>query len=374
MVQSDRPRVAIDAHVVGRRQTGNETYVIELATALARRDDVEPLAYVDAGTIWPRSGGPTLRELRWRSRLLRIPVELPIRARQDGARLLHVQYVAPPVSGLPLAVVVHDVSFLDIPDAFPRTTTLRMRATIGSSVRRANVVFTGSEFTRGRLLEVYGLPEERVVVTPYGVDPRWRPTTVAEGRRTIETAGVDLPEHYVLAIGNVHPRKNIPRLVRAVAALRAGGLSDLTLVLAGQRQWGGTEVQAAVDAVHGQDWVRGTGYVDDETLVAITGRAAVVAYPSLYEGFGFPVLEGLACGVPVVTADATSTREVAGDAAILVDPRSVEAIAHGLREALSSTRIREAAQTRGPAHAAQYTWDGCARATVEAYRRVFGSR
>lgn len=374
MVQSNRPRIAIDAHVVGRRQTGNETYVVELATALARRDDIEPLAYVDVGTVWPRTDGPTLRPLRWRSRLLRIPVELPLRARRDGARLLHVQYVAPPVSGLPLAVVVHDVSFLDIPDAFPRTTTLRMRASIGSSVRRAHIVFTGSAFTRGRLLEVYGLPEERVVVTPYGVDPRWRPMAVAEARRTIEVAGVDLPGHFVLAIGNVHPRKNIPRLVRAVAALRRSGLPDLALVLAGQRQWGGTEVQTAIDAVHGAEWVRDTGYVNNETLVAITSRAAAVAYPSLYEGFGFPVLEGLACGVPVVTADATSTREVAGDAAILVDPGSVEAIADGLREALTSTTARESAKTLGPAHAARYTWDGCAKATVEAYRRVLGSR
>ena len=219
MVQSARPRVAIDAHVVGRRQTGNETYVVELATALARRDDVDPLVYVDAGTSWPRPDAPPLRELRWRSRFLRIPLELPIRARQDRARLLHVQYVAPPVAGIPLALTVHDVSFLDIPDAFPRLTTLRMRATIGTSIRRASVVLTGSEFTRGRLMDAYRLHADRVVVTPYGVDPRWRPLADDEASRLIAAAGLSLPERFILAIGNVHPRKNIPRLVRAVAAL-----------------------------------------------------------------------------------------------------------------------------------------------------------
>lgn len=372
MVQSGRPRVAIDAHVVGRRQTGNETYVVELVTALARRDDVDPIAYVDAGTSWPRPGAPTLRELRWRSRLLRIPVELPMRARQDGARILHVQYVAPPVAGTPLAVVVHDVSFLDIPEAFPRATILRMRATIGASVRRASLVITGSSFTRERLMDAYRLPPERVVVTPYGVDPRWRPMPTKEAARMIAAAGVTLPDRFVLAIGNVHPRKNIPRLIRAVAALRSGGFVDLELVLAGQRQWGGTEVERTIDEVRGQRWIHATGYIGDEALVAITASAAVMAYPSLYEGFGFPVLEGLACGTPVVTADATSTREVAGDAAILVDPRSVDAIAAGIQEALTSTAAQQRARELGPTHAAGYTWDRCAETTVAAYRRILG--
>ena len=371
MVQS-APRIAIDAHVVGRRQTGNETYIVELASALARRRDVDPIAYVDAGTAWPRADPPRLHELHWRSRLLRIPLELPIRARQDGARLLHVQYVAPPVTGIPLVVVVHDVSFLDIPHAFPRLSTLRMRATIGLSVRRASLVLTGSEFTRERLIDAYGLEADRVLVTPYGVDPRWRPMAADASVPILAAAGITLPERFVLAIGNVHPRKNIPRLVRAVAALRADGFSDVDLLLVGQRQWGGTEVARTIEEVGGGGWVRATGYVDDATLVAMTGRASVVAYPSLYEGFGFPVLEALACGVPVVTSDRTSTREVAGDAAILVDPESVEAIADGLRRALTGTGVRDEAMRQGPAHAATYTWDRCAGATVAAYARILG--
>ena len=372
MVQSARPRVAIDAHAVGRRQTGNETYVVELATALARRNDVEPLVYVDAGTPWPRSDAPPLRELRWRSRLLRIPVELPIRARQDGARILQVQYVAPPVAGIPLAVVVHDVSFLDIPGAFPRLTSLRMRASIGASVRRASLVITGSEFTRERLMDAYRLSPGRVVVTPYGVDSRWRPLPTSESARILATAEVTLPERFVLAIGNVHPRKNIPRLIWAVAALRSTGFDDVELVMVGQRQWGGTAVERAIDEVAGHGWIHATGYVDDETLVAITGRASVVAYPSLYEGFGFPVLEALACGTPVVTSDRTSTREVAGDVAVLVDPESTDAIAEGLRTALTAVEVRRRARDLGPRHAATYTWDRCAEATVAAYRDILG--
>ena len=188
----------------------------------------------------------------------------------------------------------------------------------------------------------------------------------------IAAARVKLPDRFVLAIGNVHPRKNIPRLIRAVAALRSDGFADLGLVLAGQRQWGGTEVERTIDAVRGQGWVHATGYIDDEALVAIAARASVVAYPSLYEGFGFPVLEGLACGKPVVTSDATATREVAGDAALLVDPRSVDAIAAGIHEALTSTLVQRRARELGPAHAARYTWDRCAEMTVDAYRRILG--
>jgi glycosyltransferase involved in cell wall biosynthesis len=372
MVQSASPRVAIDAHVVGRRQTGNETYVVELAGALARRDDVEPIAYVDSGTRWPRPGAPLLRELRWTSRLLRIPLELPVRARQDRARILQVQYVAPPVAGIPLAVVVHDVSYLDLPDGFPRLTSLRMRATISASVRKANLVITGSDFTAERLMDAYRLGPDRVVVTPYGVDPRWRPLPAAESAQIIAEAGVRLPQRFVLAIGNVHPRKNIPRLIRAVAALRSDGFGDVELVLVGQHQWGGTDVARAIDDVGGDGWIHPTGYVEHRTLVAMTGRASVVAYPSLYEGFGLPVLEALACGAPVVCSDRTSMREVAGDAAILVAPESVDAIADGLRIALADPAVREVASLRGPAHAAAYTWDRCAEATVAAYRRILG--
>jgi glycosyltransferase involved in cell wall biosynthesis len=238
LASSDRViRPAIDAHVVGRRKTGNETYVVNLADALARRADVTPIAYVDQGAVWPGLGGPgsvgpETRELNWRSAFLRIPVELPVRARRDRCDLLHVQYVAPPIARMPVVTAIHDVSFEDVPGLFPRRTELRLKLTVRQSARRSSAVVTISEFTRSRIAHRYHLDPERIVVTPLGVGDQWRaePKDLALSR----LAGLRLPLSFVLAVGNLHPRKNIPRLIKAVAAARRASAGDVHLVLAGQ--------------------------------------------------------------------------------------------------------------------------------------------
>ena len=197
----------------------------------------------------------------------------------------------------------------------------RMRATVGLTVRRAAVVLTVSEFTRQRVIDHYRLSPDRVLVTPNGVAPRWRRLPDAERRARLDAAGLtDLPERYVLSVGVRHTRKNVDRLVRAVAAVRSSGEADVGLVLAGPSGTGAAAIRAEVARLGADDWVRAVGYVPDAALVALVGRASAVAYPSRYEGFGLPVLEALACGAVVVAADRTSIPEVAGDAAILVDP------------------------------------------------------
>ncbi|HEY0443056.1 MAG TPA: glycosyltransferase family 1 protein [Candidatus Limnocylindrales bacterium] len=352
---------------MGRGQTGNETYIVELATALAARSDVEPIAYVDAGTRWPREGGPGVRELRSRSRYLRLLLELPVAVRRDRARLLHVQYVAPPISPVPIVATVHDVSFIDIPRDFSRQSVLRLRATVASTVRRAAVVLTVSDFTRGRLLEEYRLSPERVVVTPNGVAPRWRRLSAAETGERLAAAGlVTLPERFVLAVGNIHPRKNIARLVDAVRAIRAAGHPDVGLVLAGQRRGATDDVDAAVERSPG-GWVRFLGYVPDDAVVALVNRATVVAYPSIYEGFGLPVLEAMACGAVVVAGNRTSIPEVAGDAALLVDPMSDDDLAAGLAAALDDASLRDRLALAGPRRAAEFTWSRSAELAAAAY-------
>jgi glycosyltransferase involved in cell wall biosynthesis len=365
-------RPALDAHVVGRRKTGNETYVVNLANALARRSDVQPLAYVDAGVTWPRPGGPETRELSWRSSFLRIPVELPIRARRDGCDLLHVQYVAPPIARLPVVTMIHDVSFEDVSGLFPRRTELRLKLTVRLAARQSQAVVTVSEFTRGRIAHHYHLDPDRIFVTPNGVGDQWRPMPREDCRARL--AGLSLPDSFVLAVGNLHPRKNIPRLVRAVAAARRAGAGDLHLVLAGQRWWRMGDIDRAVEEESASTWVHFLGYVDDESLVALYSSADVVAYPSLYEGFGLPVLEALACGAVVVASNTTSIPEVAGEAAILVDPQDVTAIADAIATAITDEPTRARLRRAAPLQTARFTWDRCADLTVGAYRTALARR
>ncbi|MGA3056491.1 MAG: glycosyltransferase family 1 protein [Candidatus Limnocylindrales bacterium] len=367
---SHRIRVALDAHVVGRRKTGNETYIVNLAQALKRRDDVAPTVYVDAGAEWPTASPPVRRDLRVRAPYLRVAVELPFRAKRDGAELLHVQYVAPPLARLPVVTAIHDVSFEDVPGMFSRRTEMRLKLTVRLSARRSAAVITISEFTRSRISHHYGIDPGRIVVTPLGVEPFWHPMGEEDARRDLSTLG--LPARFVLTVGDLHPRKNIPRLIRALAGARAEGAGDLHLVLAGQRAWKAAAVDGAIDSADGRGWVHELGYVDVETLRALNSAAHVVAYPSKYEGFGLPVLEALACGAVVLAADATAIPEVAGDAAVLVDPDDDGAVTQGLLRAATDEALRSRLRLGGPVRAAAFTWDACAERTMEAYRLALG--
>lgn len=369
MLQTPRIRVALDAHTVGRRQTGNERYVVGLADALAARSDVDLIAYVDAGVDWPGTGPIRVRRLRFRAPQLRIPLELGYRANTDRVQLLHVQYVAP-IARVPVVTAVHDISFEDVPGLFSTRTTWRLKASVRASTRRSRALVTLSEFTRERILHHYDLAPERVIVAPAGVSSAWRrlDSPVVEAR----LQGLGLPASFVLAVGNQHPRKNLPRLIRSVARLRRSGLDDLGLVLAGQSAWRGHEVTDAIDYVAGAAWVHRLGYVADPTLEALYNRARVVAYPSLYEGFGLPVAEALAIGAIVVASGTTAIPEVAGDAAILVDPTDDDALTEGLLAAATDETLRTRLGEAGPRQAATLTWEAGAEATVGAYRIALG--
>ena len=363
-------RPALDAHVVGRRKTGNETYIVNLASALARRSDVRPLAYLDAGVAWPQPDGPETRELSWRSSFLRIPVELPFRARRDHCDLLHVQYVPPPVARLPIVTMIHDVSFEDIPGLFPRRTELRLKLTVRLAARRSQAVVTVSEFTRGRIAHHYHMDPDLIVVTPNGVGGQWRPMPDDDSRARL--APLALPPSFVLSVGNLHPRKNIPRLVRAVAAARRAGMGDLHLVHAGQNWWRRGEIDRVIEEQAASKWVHFLGYVDESSLVALYSRADVVAYPSLYEGFGLPVLEALACGAVVVASNTSAIPEVAGEAAILVDPLDEAALADAIANAVTDVRLRTSLREAAMLQTKRFTWERCAELTVGAYRTALG--
>jgi glycosyltransferase involved in cell wall biosynthesis len=356
--------VAIDAHTIGRRATGNETYVRGLLSGLVERDDVEPLALVDPGMDLPAWLGERHAPLTNRRAVWRLLGEL----RRAGARwradLLHVQYVRPPRSDVPVVTTIHDISFEHFPELFTRRTRLRMRATIPWSARHSAVVLTGSEHARTDILARYELPPQRVAVTPYAADSRFRHLVPDEADALLADLG--LPAKYLLCVGNLQPRKNLRRLLEAYATLP----TDIRppLVVVGQPAWLYHDVYAAVRDHRLMEEVHFTGFVATDVLVALYSRAHAFAYPSLYEGFGLPVLEALACGVPTLTSDRSSLPEVAGDAALLVDPDSLDAIADGLEQIICDEDLRRTLAERAPRQAARFSWATCAQATVQAYR------
>jgi len=383
--------VLIDAHMLGAGETGNETYIrgllgglLEIGapqTVAVRESGLRPLAQDAealanagrsgfAGAQGPADGASApahdVRVLRGRSDVVRLLTQLPALARSTGASLVHCTYAAPPRSPAPTVLTVHDVSFLRYPQAF----TLRDRALLGTAVpysaRRAAAVIVPSEHTRGEVIELLHVPAERVHVTPEAADAAFRPVAAAERTGALRRCGIGGP--YLLSLGNLQPRKNLPRLLEAWRRLRdAGGLEGHRLVLAGGVHGKREPVSRLVAELGLTGDVVLPGYVDAADLPALYSGATAFVFPSLYEGFGLPVLEAMACGTPVACAEAASLPEVAGDAALLFDPLDAEAIAASLGALLGDAGLRSALAARGLSRAASFTWAACARATLAAY-------
>jgi glycosyltransferase involved in cell wall biosynthesis len=252
--------------------------------------------------------------------------------------LLHcTTFRAPRRPRVPLVVTVHDLALLRHPEAFPRWHRETGRRALRAGVRAADAVVAVSNFTRDELLELLQVPPERIRVIPNGLDPAFRP----DGPRS--------EGEYVLAVGTLEPRKN---LGEAVAAAKLAGVE---LRVAGATGWGGVEVPG---------WV---GEPSDDELAALYRGARCLVFPSLYEGFGLPLLEAMACGTPVVTSDSGAMAEVVAGAGVLVDPSSPEAIAAGIATALSRHDELAAA---GIARAASFTWSAAADRVEELWREL----
>jgi glycosyltransferase involved in cell wall biosynthesis len=272
-------------------------------------------------------------------------IALPARARRDGMEVLHCPTQRAPVrSSVPLIVTFHDLAVLRHPETFNRWTRQYSRHALPRVARAATRLIAVSEFTKRELLELLEVPEKKVRVIPNAVG---QPFT-ADG----EAAEGD----YVLAVSTLEPRKNLPRLVEGYRRARLNGLP---LLVAGAEGWGGVRVEG--------DGVRWLGEVRDEELARLYRGARCVAYVSLYEGFGLPVLEAMACGAPVVVGRSDALEEVSGGAAVLVDPLDPDAIAAGLNEAIERT---EELRPLGLERARAFDWREVAQQTVAVYREA----
>jgi glycosyltransferase involved in cell wall biosynthesis len=245
---------------------------------------------------------------------------------------------------VPLVVTVHDLAVLRHPETFNRWTRTYSRLALPRVVRAAKRLIAVSEFTRRELIELLDVPEEKVRVIPNAVGAPF------------EARGDAAEGDYVLAVGTLEPRKNLPRLVDG---FRRAGLNGCRLLVAGASGWGSVPLGS-----NGVNWL---GEVGDEELARLYRGARCVAYVSLYEGFGLPVLEAMACGAPVVAGRNGPAEEVAGNAAVLVDPLDPDAIAAGLAEAIDR---RDELRERGLERAQAFDWSEVARATVEVYREA----
>ncbi|HIE39142.1 MAG TPA: glycosyltransferase family 1 protein [Anaerolineales bacterium] len=306
----------------------------------------------------------------WLARLwhrLRLPI--PIEAIVGRVDLFYSpDFILPPIlPDVRTLLTVHDLSFLHYPDHFVPKLVRYLSRAVPRSIARARRVLADSEATRTDLIQFLGVPPESVEVLYSGVDPRFRPEPEPGERERLQSRYGVGERSYVLSVGTLQPRKNYVRLIRAFARLRLAPLCPETLVIAGGRGWLYQEIYA--EAEKHPDRVRILGFVDEADLPALYREAALFVFPSFYEGFGLPVLEAMACGVPVVCSNASSLPEVAGAAALLVDPHDEEGLTEAMERALADEGLREEMVARGLEQAARFTWERAARqllATLDA--------
>jgi glycosyltransferase involved in cell wall biosynthesis len=367
-------RIGIDAHHVNGKPQGSRTYLLELIRSLSRISSDEIVVYSfrpeETRTVLGAEG-VTHRRVFPESARLRLPVVVPALTVRDRLSVLHSQYVIPLFSSTPNVVTIHDILFESHPDLFEGAFSERSKALIRRSARRAEIVLTVSEFSRRALIEHYGLPSGKVRVTPNGVDRRvFRPIADdphgARKRHGLEGA-------FVLAVGRIEPRKNLVRLMRAFSRARERLSGGVRLVIAGQEDFRSRDVLQEATR-HPQGSIVFLGAVPDEDLPALYNLAEAVAYPSLVEGFGIPILEAMACGTPVLASPRGALPEVGGDAVLWAEPEDEEALARGLERILTDSELRERLRAAGPPRARLFDWDETAKRTLEAYHEAVEPR
>ena len=368
-------RFSVDAHAIGRHLTGNEVYVRSLLTGFATLDQTSEFsAYVssDDAARWIPSRFLAPRVPR--NPFLRLGVSLSRHLRSFRPDLVHVQYTAPLFCPAPVVVSVHDVSYLEHPEFFPAARLWQLRVTVAQTVKRAERILTPSEFSRRRIAEAYPVDPDKIVVIPNGVSDTFRPLPRETGTaRVRERFGIPAP--YVLTVGDLQPRKNQCGLIDAFEELAlAHPQLPHHLVLVGKASFHGAEVRARAERSAVAHRIHFTGFVGDDDLLSLYAGCDLFAFPSLYEGFGIPILEAMACGRAVACSNTSAMPEVADAAAILFDPCSKSEMVRAMRDILRNDELRGRLERLGVQRAGQFRWETTARRTLDVYYEIAEGR
>ena len=362
-------KVILNVDAVTAPLTGIGRYALELARGLATHPAITDLRLYSAYQ-WVDKPEDALRSNRTIALLRRrIPfrtqaLEFYARARSAlfnfhtrrlNGFLLHTpNYVLMPFDG-PGISTVHDLSWLSYPETHPVERVRFLERHLPRTLERATHVLTDSQFVADELVDQLHVPRDKVRVVPLGVDPSFRPYSADDLTPVLSRYGLKAGA-YTLVVATLEPRKNLMFLARAFAALPAQLRQRYPLVIVGGRGWLGKDIGRMLSALEASGGARRLGYVAEMDLPMVYAGAHAFAFPSLYEGFGLPVLEAMACGVPALTSNASSLPEVAGSAALLVDPLDETAISEGLRKLLDDTDWRGSAAAAGLVRASEFTW------------------
>ncbi|HYM11015.1 MAG TPA: glycosyltransferase family 1 protein [Bryobacterales bacterium] len=368
-------RFSVDAHAIGRKLTGNEVYIRSLLHGFANLDSgAEFVTYLSQRDV--NGWVPSRFEKRYvaANRYWRLGYHLAGCLRRDRPDLIHVQYNAPLFCPVPVVVTVHDISFIEHPEYFPAGRAWQLRLSTSNTLRRASRILTISEFSRQRIARGFGIDPDDITVTPLAAQDHFRPLDrAAAAHRIGERYGIRRP--YILTVGDLQPRKNQISLIRAFRELlQVEPQLPHLLVLAGKDTWFAPRVREEVQRSGLDGRVVLPGFVAEEDLAPLYNAADLFVFPSLYEGFGLPAIEAMACGRPVVCSSSGSLPEVVDRAAILIDPHSIGDLVRAMRDVLRDDQLRSRMGRQSLQRAAGFSWRETARRTLDVYYAVAEGR
>lgn len=366
-------RVALDARELPLGPSGDRTYLLNLLRefAVLAPQDTFLLCYQMKGEDGLEGKKPSNAKIYFlpaRPGWLWTPWAWPRFLRRAKAHLAHAQHIVPPLAPCPTIVTIHDVSFLRYPEWFPARSVRIMRRLIPFSARRATHIITGSQHAAQEIAALCHVPQHKISVIYYGVGAQFSPQNRAEAREKMAVR-YGLRQPFLLAVGLIQPRKNLSRLLQAFALIK-DKYPELCLAIVGRAAWGWEELQKQLASLGLAQRIVLLGAVPDADLPDVYRAAEMLVYPSLYEGFGLPPLEAMACGTPVVASNTTSLPEVVGEAGVLVDPYEPEAIAEGIIKLLEDRSLATQLAQKGLARAQQFSWRRCAQQHLEIYQRL----
>ena len=374
-------RLAFNATSLLSPLTGIGHYSRHLALGLASRNDIDADFFY--GAVWskevrrtplpgPANLMPWLRghlPFSYQLRRLIQNRQFNQHARKQKFELYHEPNILPlPFDG-PTVITVHDLSWIRYPHAHPPERVRAMDKYFQPALDRAALILTDSEFVKRELMDVFSIQPNRICSILLGVDALFQPRSAGDTRAVLSDYGL-LHGQYLLAVGTLEPRKNLALALRAFMQLDPVLRRRFPLVLVGMKGWHTSALEQQISPLVSAGEIRLLGYLPREHLAKIIAGAATLIYPSIYEGFGLPPLEAMACGVPVITSNVSSITEVVGDTGLMVDPKDEDGLAEAIKTLLTAPDVRKKMAQKALARSAQFTWENCVNQTVNAYQQV----
>ncbi len=367
--------IGIDARSILGTPTGVGRYLSNLLTQLQRLDSQNSYtAYLD------RPAHKTLlQQENFQFKTITLPiaqnyftwnhVRLPPELWRHPVDVFHFPfYTMPVVRNYASIVTIHDITYEIHPEWYSWKGRLAMRAFSKFAARHAQKILTVSQCSKQDIMRYYAIPEEKIVVTYHGIEQRFQPIADVTILDTLRQSYGIRAGTVILYVGSIHTRRNVEQLIHAFFRISTK-MSDLQLMIVGKREYPYLNIEGLLDELDLHGKVILPGYIHDDDLPGLYNLATVSIYPSSYEGFGFPVLESMACGTPVITANNSSLPEVGGDAAVYIDPQNIDEIADALAQLLTNSGLRQQCCERGLVRAAGFSWEHTARQTLEVYHK-----